>query len=136
MSVGARVALCARAHPANQNHEMPFEEPSDNGRAFMNKLLELTITAGLAATASGAFAGELPSFERSGFPITTHQVSVLGSSDVRERSTTPTLMLSGMPASPHQMAVLTPRQRTSEQQQSVEVIKPGLLSQVRAVGGH
>ena len=44
----------------------------------MNKLLELTITAGLAATASGAFAGELPSFERSGFPITTHQVSVLG----------------------------------------------------------
>jgi len=105
------------------------------GEPSMNKLLELTITAGLAATASGAFADELPSFERSGFPITTHQVSVLGSSDVRERSTTPTLTLSGMPASPHQIAVLTPRQRTSEQQ-SVEVIKPGLLSQVRAVGGH
>src|SRR5215218_9926925 len=113
MSVGARVALCARAHRANKNHATT---PRRMGERSMNKLLELTITAGLAATASGAFAGELPSFERSGFPITTHQVSVLGSSDVRERSTTPTLTLSGMPASPHQVAVLTPRQRTSEQQ--------------------
>src|SRR5215207_4126787 len=136
MSVGARVALCARAHRANKNYAATsFKTPRTMGERSMNKLLELTITAGLAATASGAFAGELPSFERSGFPITTHQVSVLGSFDVRERSTTPTLTLSGMPASPHQIAVLTPRQRTSEQQ-SVEVIKPGLLSQVRAVGGH
>jgi len=101
----------------------------------MNKLLASTIIAGLAAGAPGAVASELPSFERSGFPITTHQVSVLGSSDVRERSTTPTLMLSGMPASPHQVAVLIPRRRTTEQQ-SVESIKPGLLSQVRAMGGH
>src|SRR5215204_5035497 len=101
----------------------------------MNKLLLLTTTAAFTVGVASAVAGELPSFERSGFPITTHQVSVLGSSYVRERSTTPTLTLRGMPASPHQIAVLTPRQRTSEQQ-SVEVIKPGLLSQVRAVGGH
>ena len=47
-----------------------------------------------------AKAEELPAFERSGLPITQTQVSVLGSTGVRERSPTPTLMLYGMPASP------------------------------------
>ena len=58
-----------------------------------------------------AKAEELPAFERSGLPITQTQVSVLGSTGVRERSPTPTLMLYGMPASPHQVAVLSPRPR-------------------------
>lgn len=50
-----------------------------------------------------------PTFEVTGFPISPHQVAVLGSAGVEESSARPTLMLEGMPASPHQIAVLTPR---------------------------
>ena len=42
-----------------------------------------------------AKAEERPAFERFGFPITQTQVAVLGSAGVRERSSTPTLMLYG-----------------------------------------
>jgi hypothetical protein len=59
-------------------------------------------------------AAELPTFELMGFPITRHQVGLLGAAQIRERSPTPTLTLAGMPASPHQVAVLTPRPRTAE----------------------
>jgi hypothetical protein len=64
--------------------------------------------------AANRAAAELPTFELMGFPITQVQVQVLGSSHVRERSATPKLMLGGMPVSPHQMAVLTPRPRTTK----------------------
>ena len=50
----------------------------------------------------------LPTFELTGFPISRHQVAVLGSTQVEERLAAPTQMLAGMPASPHQIAVLTP----------------------------
>jgi len=53
--------------------------------------------------------GELPQYEVAGFPISPHQISVLGSGDVQERSLSPTLTLNGMPASPHQIAVIGPR---------------------------
>ena len=72
--------------------------------------------------ASGATAAELPTFALAGFPITPHQLSVVGSTHVQEQSPSlveiepsrlglPTLALTlgGMPASPHQIAVLTPR---------------------------
>jgi hypothetical protein len=65
------------------------------------------IATALAGT--GAAAAELPTYERTGFPITPHQFQVLGSAHVEEQSPTPMLMLSGMPASPHQVAVLRPR---------------------------
>jgi hypothetical protein len=54
-----------------------------------------------------ASASELPTFELMGFPITRHQIALLGAAQVRERSPTPTLALAGMPASPHQVAVLS-----------------------------
>ena len=57
----------------------------------------------------GAFGGELPQYEVAGFPISPHQISVLGSGDVQEQSFSPTLTLYGMPASPHQIAVIEPR---------------------------
>ena len=41
--------------------------------------------------AVGQSAVELPTFEVMGFPITRHQVAVLGSAQVRERAPTPTL---------------------------------------------
>jgi hypothetical protein len=55
---------------------------------------------------------KLPTFELTGFPISGHQVAVLGSAQVVESAVTPTLVLAGMPASPHQIAVLTPRRKT------------------------
>jgi hypothetical protein len=58
-----------------------------------------------------AAAAELPTFELMGFPITRHQVALLGAAQIRERLPAPALTLAGMPASPHQVAVLTPRAR-------------------------
>ena len=77
----------------------------------------LLLSAGLAVALQGANAAaeELPIFELSGFPISRHQVAVLGSANVKEQSPTPALTWSGMPASPHQVAVLTRRPRVAEE---------------------
>ena len=56
----------------------------------------------------------IPSYEVMGFPITPHQISILGLAHVEEQSPSPSLMMAGMPASPHQAAVLTPRLRMME----------------------
>ena len=72
---------------------------------------KLFLVAAVAVTVVGSCAGaaEFPVFERKGFPITRHQVAVMGAQDVQEQSVSPTLTFGGMPASPHQIAVLTPR---------------------------
>jgi len=62
----------------------------------------------LEAVSSG---GELPQYDVAGFPISPHQISVLGSGDVQEQSFSPTLTLNGIPASPHQIAVIGPRSK-------------------------
>ncbi|WP_027527538.1 hypothetical protein [Bradyrhizobium sp. Ec3.3] len=64
-----------------------------------------------AATVVGSNAGaaELPTFELTGFPITPHQVALIGGANLQEQSPTPTLTFGGMPASPVQIAILTPR---------------------------
>jgi hypothetical protein len=67
---------------------------------------------GVAIDHADACASHLPTFELAGFPISRHQVAVLGSAKVEESTATPTLMLAGMPATPHQIAVLTPRTKT------------------------
>ena len=51
----------------------------------------------------------VPSYEVMGFPITPHQISIVGSARVEEQSPSPSLTVAGMPATPHQIAVLTPR---------------------------
>jgi hypothetical protein len=74
-------------------------------------LIATAIAAIGGATTHRAHAGcalHPPTFELTGFPISPHQVAVLGSAQVEESSARPTLMLAGMPASPHQIAVLTP----------------------------
>jgi len=81
----------------------------------MKRLLILSATTAFML-GPVATAAELPTFEVMGFPITQHQVAVVGSAHVQERSPTATLTLAGMPASPHQIAALTPRQRVAEQQ--------------------
>ena len=64
---------------------------------------------GVATSKASACSLHLPTFEVTGFPISPHQVAVLGGAHVEEQSATPTLTLAGMPASPLQIAVLTPR---------------------------
>jgi len=78
----------------------------------------LLLSAGLAVALQGANAapaGELPTFELLGFPVSRHQVAVLGSANLKEQAPTPALTWSGMPASPHQVAVLTRRPRVAEE---------------------
>ena len=76
-------------------------------------MYRLLLSAALAVALQGAnaAAGELPTFELLGFPVSRHQVAVLGSANIEERAPSPALVWGGMPASPHQVAVLTPRQR-------------------------
>jgi hypothetical protein len=76
-----------------------------------NLFLIATAIAAIGAMTNKADACSLrlPTFEVTGFPISMHQVAVLGSAHVEERSARATLELAGMPASPHQIAVLTPQ---------------------------
>ena len=78
-------------------------------------MYRLLLSAGLAVALQGAnaAAGELPTFELLGFPVSRHQVAVLGAANIEEKAPSPTW--GGMPASPHQVAVLTPRPRVAEE---------------------
>jgi hypothetical protein len=91
----------------------------------MTRVLLIAVVATILDAVSAA-AAELPTFELRGFPITPHQVAVVGSANVEEHSTTPTLMFGGMPASPHQVAVLTQRSRAAEQASIVNATTFGL----------
>ena len=82
----------------------------------MKKMFLIAAIAPVMVIGSSAGAAELPAFEARGFPISRHQVAVLGSANVQEQSAVATLTLSEMPASPHQIAVLTPRQRVNDRQ--------------------
>ena len=82
----------------------------------MKRMFLIPAIAPMMVVGSGAGAAELPTFEAMGFPISWHQVAVLGSANVQEQSAVATLTLGGMPASPHQIAVLTPRQRVNDEQ--------------------
>jgi hypothetical protein len=75
----------------------------------MKKMFLVAAVAAVTVISSGAGAAELPTFELTGFPITAHQVAVVGGTGVQERAPIPALTFGGMPASPHQIAVLTPR---------------------------
>ena len=50
----------------------------------MKKLLPITAAAALMVCGGAAIAGELPTYEVMGFPITGHQVAVMGGSGVEE----------------------------------------------------
>jgi hypothetical protein len=81
---------------------------SISGRIAMKKVFLMAAIAPVMV-GSAAAAGELPNFELMGFPITRHQVAVMGAQGVQEQSAAATLTFGGMPASPHQIAILTPR---------------------------
>ena len=94
---------------------------------MMKHLLLITtgiVAIGGATTNPGAACDfKFPTFEVTGFPISAHQVAVLGSANVEERSATPTLKFAGMPASPHQIAVLTPRKKAQIVAASVDYLE-------------
>ena len=75
----------------------------------MRVLPMIAVAGAMIASSSGAFAGELPTYEVTSFPISAMQVQVLGGAGVQEQSTVPALTVAGMPASPAQVSVLSPR---------------------------
>ena len=95
----------------------------------MHKRFSILTAAVIMLGVAGATAGELPTYDFAGFPITPHQMSVLGSSgEIQERTVAPTLMRDGLPASPHQIAVLSHRPRTAEQQTSLQPPQIGIVA--------
>jgi hypothetical protein len=72
-------------------------------------MLGLILAGPAVAEGQSAAAAELPTYEVMGFPITPHQVSLMGLPNVQERSPTPTLMSGGVPR------VLTPRPRMTKE---------------------
>jgi hypothetical protein len=70
-------------------------------------VLFAAIAAALTNGIAVAAAAERPTYAATGFPITAHQVSVVGAAHVEEVPSIPSLMLRGMPASPSQIQVLT-----------------------------
>ena len=92
----------------------------------------IAILVGSATHKAGACDLKRPSFVLAGFPISPHQVALLGGANVEERSARPTLMLAGMPASPHQIAVLTPRSKAEKTVEASTGMTPELTSFDRA----
>jgi hypothetical protein len=87
------------------------------------------MTARVAAIIlGGAARAAEPGYELDGFPITRHQVAVVGAANVREQSPVPTLMLGGMPASPSQVAILRPRRLLTAATVMAEPIKVDLVA--------
>jgi hypothetical protein len=80
------------------------------------KTLVAIAATGMLLLSGIASAQEFPFYELSGFPISPHQISVLGApGNLKERSYSTSLTMGGMPASPHQIVVLTPRARAPEE---------------------
>jgi hypothetical protein len=92
----------------------------------MKHLLLIATTAALMTGGVGAKAAGLPAFEANGFPITPHQVAVIGAADVLEQPAGATLTFAGMPASPHQLAVLAPRMTKIGQQAAANPVTVGV----------
>jgi hypothetical protein len=60
-----------------------------------------------ALAGASAIALAFPSYELAGFPVSPHQIAVLGlTATVKEQSPSQSLTVGGMSASPHQVAVL------------------------------
>jgi hypothetical protein len=77
----------------------------------MRYLVQSATAATLMLAGVDLAQAESPIFEVGGFPVTSHQILMVDTAQVRERSLTPTLTLAGMAASLHQVSVLTPRQK-------------------------
>jgi hypothetical protein len=80
------------------------------------KTLFAMATTGTLLLSGIASAQEFPAYELSGFPISPHEISIMGATvNLKEQSPGTSLTMAGMPASPVQVLVLTPRQRVREE---------------------
>jgi hypothetical protein len=95
----------------------------------MKKTFLMAAIAAATMVGSSAGAGELPTFELMGFPITRHQVAIMGAQGVQEQAAAATLTFGGMPASPHQIAVLTPRAGMAAKAAAVKPTTVGLAAE-------
>lgn len=68
------------------------------------KTLSIAATILTIAGSTAAFAGELPTYEAGGFPVSPLQVRVLGAAHVEQQAAAPATV-----ASVHQAKVLSPR---------------------------
>jgi hypothetical protein len=82
----------------------------------VNKISLSIAAAMLALSAAGAVAGELPSYEKAGLPVSAVQVQVLGAQNVQEASPVATS------ATPVQLSVLTPRAKIKTAQGRAETV--------------
>jgi hypothetical protein len=72
----------------------------------------------LAMTAvTGAVAGELPSYEKAGLPVSAVQLQVLGAENVSEQAP------AAMSVSPVQLSVLTPRHKIKSAEVPSETVR-------------
>ena len=78
-----------------------------------------------------AAAAELPTYEVTGFPVTPHQLVVLGPSHAEQELGAVTPTMTGMPSTPHQIAVLTPRQMAGSSRQEHAQVQGVTIGQVR-----
>jgi len=79
-----------------------------------------------------ATAAELLTYEVTGFPVTPHQLVVLGPAHAEQELGAVTATMAGVPASPHQIAVLTPhRMESSSRQEHAQVLQGVTIGQVR-----
>jgi len=102
-------------HPVNLLPLPPDERQTRKDTPMTNRMI-LAVAAILTLGTAGATAGELPSYDFAGFPITPHQMSLLGQSGaMQEQPAPPSLLRDGMPASPMQIAVLSRRSTTTAQ---------------------
>lgn len=79
----------------------------------MTKMVLMAALMAGTFAAVAARAAEPAGYELDGFPITRHQVAVVGTSRVKEQSPVPALTVGGMPASPSQLAILRAHQITA-----------------------
>lgn len=70
----------------------------------MNKTLSIAVAALAIAGSTAAFAGELPTYQANGIPVSPVQVRVLGANNVEQQVTAPAASVTA-----HQASVLTPR---------------------------
>jgi hypothetical protein len=95
----------------------------------MKKMFLIAAIAAVTVIGSRAGAAELPTFGLTGFPITPHQVAVVGGTGVQEQAPIPALTFGGMPASPHQIAVLTPRPSVTAKAAAMKPTTVGLAAE-------
>jgi hypothetical protein len=89
------------------------------------KTLFAIATTGTILLSGIALAQEFPVYELSGFPMSPHQISIMGATvNLKEQSPGTSLTMGGMPVSPVQILVLTPAREYQRNAAYDQIDKP------------